>query len=91
MQETIDLDVFTPPPVPTLPVIPRPSVATYPAAPTRQISMLFMSKFQTSHLVALSAAEFLTPAQIELRQNPTHTALPAPCGPHRRKPTKPQN
>ena len=82
MQETVNLDIFTPPPGPTLPIIPRPTVATPPTAPTRQISTFFTSEFQNSHLAALRPADFVTPAQIELPQNPTHTALLAPCGPH---------
>ena len=84
-QETINLDVFTPPPGPTLPVTPRPTVATSPTAPTRQIFTLVISQFQVSHLAALTSADFVTPRHIEFPQNPTHTALPAPCVPHRPK------
>ena len=84
-QETINLDVFTLPPGPTLPVILRPTVATPPTAPTRQISTFFISESPNSPLVALRPADFATPTHIELPQNPTHTALPAPCGPHRPK------
>ena len=84
-QETINLDVFTPPPGPTLPVIPRPTVTTPPTALIRQVFTLFISEFQNKHLATLRAADFVTPTHIELPQNPTHTALPAPCGPHRPK------
>ena len=84
-RETFNLDVFTPPPGPTLPVIPRPTVATPSTALIRQICTLFISEFQTSHLAALRSADFVTLTQIELSQNPTHTALPAPCGPYRPK------
>ena len=85
MQETVNLDVFTPPPGPTLPVIPRPTVATPPAAPTRHIFTLSISEFQNSHLAALQPTAFATLTQIKLPQNPTHTALQAPYGPHRPK------
>ena len=85
MQETIILDIFTPSPGPTLPVIPRPTVAIPPTATTHQISTFFIPEFQTSHCAAIRCADFATPAQIEFPQNPTRTALPAPCGPHRPK------
>ena len=84
-QETVNLDVFTPPPGPTLPVIPRPTVATPATARIRQIFTLFFFEFYTRHLATLRPAEFVTPAQLVLPQNPTHTALPAPCGTHRPK------
>ena len=88
-RETINLDVFTPPPDPALPVTPRPtvtqSVTTPPAAPEQQLFMLFFAQFQNSYLAIARPTDFTTPMQIELPQNPTHTALPAPGGPHRPK------
>ena len=84
-QETINLDGFRPPPGLTLPAIPRPTVATPPTAPRRHIIMLFISGFQNNHLAALVPEHFVTLTRIELPQNPTHTALAAPCGPHRPK------
>ena len=67
-QETINLDVFTPP-GPSLLAIPRPTVATPPTAPTRQTFILIPSEFYNSHLAALRAADFPTPTQIELPQH----------------------
>ena len=84
-RETINLAVFTPPPGPALPVIPRPAVTTPPTAPARQTFTLFFSEFQNSYLSILGPADITIPTQIELPQNPTPTALPAPGGPHRPK------
>ena len=81
-QETVNLDVFTLPPGPILPVIPRHAVDTPPAALTRQSSTSFISELQIGHSAALRSADFATPTQIEHPHNPTHAALPAPCGPH---------
>ena len=84
-RETINVAVFTPPPGPALPVIPRPEGTTPPTAPARRLFTLFFSEFQNRYLSILGPADITTPTQIELPQNPTPTALPAPGGSHRPK------